>query len=128
MEALVLGVGVELSPPLTRTPIPAPTRSLTLALALALDPSPSPSPSPNLMEALIGAVALDVGGFDEAERTFARIVVPPPEVMAAVATGEVVVPGNSFGFAGKPFDSDTADEGKPGAKGHPPKFIQPFSF
>ena len=32
----------------------------------------------DLMEALIGAVALDVGGFDEAERAFARMVVPPP--------------------------------------------------
>ena len=79
----------------------------------------------DLMEALIGAVALDVGGFDEAERAFARIVVPPPEVMAAVAKGEVVVPGNSFGFEGKPFDTPP-DEGKPGAQS--PEFVQPFSF
>ena len=35
----------------------------------------------DLMEALIGAVALDVGGFDEAERAFASIVVPPPGEM-----------------------------------------------
>ena len=78
----------------------------------------------DLMEALIGAVALDVGGFDEAERAFAHIVVPPPEVMAAVAKGEVVVPGNSFGFEGKPFD--TPPESKPGAKSA--EFVQPFSF
>ena len=83
----------------------------------------------DLMEALIGAVALDVGGFDEAERAFASIVVPPPGVMAAVASGEVLVPGNSVGFKGRPVDTaDTPPEATPGAASTSPEFVQPFSF
>jgi hypothetical protein len=83
----------------------------------------------DVMEALIGSVALDAGGFDEAERAFARIVVPPPGVMAAVASGEVLVPGNSVGFKGRPGDAAGAPpEATPGAASTSPEFVQPFSF
>ena len=74
-----------------------------MPLRLTMQAEDAPKILADLLEALIGAVALDEGGFDEAERQFAHIVVPPPDVLAAVAKGEVVVPGNSFGFEGKPF-------------------------
>ena len=51
--------------------------------------------------------------------------------MAAVASGEVIVPGNSVGFKGRPVEVDAADtppEAKPGAASTSPEFVQPFSF
>ena len=49
--------------------------------------------------------------------------------MAAVASGEVIVPGNSVGFKGRPVDTaDTPPEAKPGAPSTSPEFVQPFSF
>ena len=50
--------------------------------------------------------------------------------MAAVASGEVIVPGNSVGFKGRPVDTatDTPPEAKPGAASTSPEFVQPFSF
>ena len=51
--------------------------------------------------------------------------------MAAVASGEVIVPGNSVGFKGRPVDTaaDTPPEATtPGAASTRPEFVQPFSF
>ena len=49
----------------------------------------------DVLEALLGAVALDgEWGLEGAQRIFARLVVPPPDVLAALAKGDVVVPGN----------------------------------
>ena len=50
--------------------------------------------------------------------------------MAAVASGEVIVPGNSVGFKGRPVDTaaDTPPEANAGAASTSPEFVQPFSF
>ena len=43
----------------------------------------------DVLEAMLGAVALQEGGLEGAQRSFARVVLPPPEVLAALANGEI---------------------------------------
>ena len=42
-----------------------------------------------MLEALIGAVALQDAGLDSALKGFAHVVLPPPDVLAALAEGEM---------------------------------------
>ena len=47
----------------------------------------------DVLEALVGAVALQDEGLGGAGRAFARALLPPPQVLADLANGEVAVPG-----------------------------------
>ena len=47
----------------------------------------------DLLEALIGAVALQGAGLEGVQRPFARIAFPPPDVIAELASGDFKVPG-----------------------------------
>ena len=51
----------------------------------------------DLLEALIGAVALGDDGIEGARRAFGRVVLPPPDIVAELASGKLMVPAGNHG-------------------------------